>query len=136
MPPGILDRALADRIRETLDRHHDAISYQGPSVLLHGDLHPRPIFASDGVLTGIIDWGDVVAGDPVFDLARYSIGGEDSLAALLSGYGLALSTELARRFSLYRLMRTARTLYDEFRSGCDWFEAYREQLRKNLSLLG
>lgn len=36
---------------------------------LHGDLHPRNVLAIAGEITGIIDWGDMCAGDPSTDLA-------------------------------------------------------------------
>jgi aminoglycoside phosphotransferase (APT) family kinase protein len=39
------------------------------STWLHGDLHPRNILVKDGVITGIIDWGDITAGDVATDLA-------------------------------------------------------------------
>lgn len=36
---------------------------------LHGDLHPRNILVENGVITGIIDWGDITSGDIATDLA-------------------------------------------------------------------
>lgn len=36
---------------------------------LHGDLHPRNILVEAGIITGIIDWGDITAGDCATDLA-------------------------------------------------------------------
>jgi aminoglycoside phosphotransferase (APT) family kinase protein len=39
------------------------------STWLHGDLHPRNILVKDGVITGIVDWGDITAGDVATDLA-------------------------------------------------------------------
>lgn len=36
---------------------------------LHGDLHPRNVLVQNGALTGIIDWGDLTAGDRATDLA-------------------------------------------------------------------
>jgi len=36
---------------------------------LHGDLHPRNVLVEQGVITGIIDWGDITAGDCATDLA-------------------------------------------------------------------
>lgn len=36
---------------------------------LHGDLHPGNILVEAGVITGIIDWGDITSGDCATDLA-------------------------------------------------------------------
>ena len=36
---------------------------------LHGDLHARNILVENGVITGIIDWGDITSGDVATDLA-------------------------------------------------------------------
>ncbi|MBT2549339.1 aminoglycoside phosphotransferase family protein [Arthrobacter sp. ISL-65] len=44
--------------------------WDGPALMLHGDLHPANILlAADGSLAGVIDFGDVGAGDPAVDLA-------------------------------------------------------------------
>jgi aminoglycoside phosphotransferase (APT) family kinase protein len=40
-----------------------------PALWLHGDLHPRNILVKDGVISGVIDWGDVTCGDIATDLA-------------------------------------------------------------------
>jgi aminoglycoside phosphotransferase (APT) family kinase protein len=36
---------------------------------LHGDLHARNVLVEKGVITGIIDWGDMTSGDIATDLA-------------------------------------------------------------------
>lgn len=36
---------------------------------IHGDLHPMNVIVRDGSLAGVIDFGDVAAGDPSTDLA-------------------------------------------------------------------
>jgi aminoglycoside phosphotransferase (APT) family kinase protein len=36
---------------------------------LHGDLHARNILVENGVITGVIDWGDITSGDVATDLA-------------------------------------------------------------------
>ena len=46
-----------------------AAGYDGPPVWLHGDLHPANILVNDGQVSGMIDFGDITAGDPVGDLA-------------------------------------------------------------------
>jgi aminoglycoside phosphotransferase (APT) family kinase protein len=38
-------------------------------VWLHGDLHPANVVVSDGTLSGVIDFGEMCAGDPATDLA-------------------------------------------------------------------
>ena len=39
------------------------------STWIHGDLHSRNILVSEGALSGVIDWGDMAAGDLATDLA-------------------------------------------------------------------
>ncbi len=41
----------------------------GPPVWLHGDLHPANILVDDGQISGVIDFGDITAGDPASDLS-------------------------------------------------------------------
>lgn len=36
---------------------------------IHGDLHARNVLVADGAISGVIDWGDMTAGDPATDLA-------------------------------------------------------------------
>ena len=47
-----------------------ANAWDGPPMMLHGDLHPGNVLLADGgSLAGVIDFGDVGAGDPAVDLA-------------------------------------------------------------------
>ena len=47
-----------------------AKAWDGPPMMLHGDLHPGNVLLADGgSLAGVIDFGDVGAGDPAVDLA-------------------------------------------------------------------
>ena len=50
---------------------NDALEAPAPEerVWLHGDLHPLSVVIRDGLLAGILDWGDVSAGDVATDLA-------------------------------------------------------------------
>ena len=43
--------------------------YDGPPMWLHGDLHPGNILVDGGQVSGVIDFGDITAGDPASDLS-------------------------------------------------------------------
>jgi aminoglycoside phosphotransferase (APT) family kinase protein len=42
---------------------------EGPPVWLHGDPHPANILVRDGGVSGVLDFGDITAGDPATDLS-------------------------------------------------------------------
>ena len=44
-------------------------TWEGPPLWLHGDLHPGNVLVHDGEISGIVDFGDITAGDPATDLA-------------------------------------------------------------------
>ena len=46
-----------------------AAPYAGPPRWLHGDPHPANILVSDGQVSGMLDFGDITAGDPATDLS-------------------------------------------------------------------
>lgn len=131
----VLDQCLATRIRSALHDYADGVAYSGPGVLLHGDLKAGHLFTSEGKLTGIIDWGDVLSGDPLFDLAPLVASDPTMLPGLLDGYGIELTKQTAIRMRLYRIVRNTLVLYHEFRSGGDWFTAYRERIVADLRAL-
>ncbi|MHC3458588.1 aminoglycoside phosphotransferase family protein [Streptomyces flavovirens] len=75
-----LDRGLAsaaerglirdpDAVREVWEDAASAPEWTGPRLWLHGDLHPANVLTEDGNFCGVIDFGDLFAGDPAFDLA-------------------------------------------------------------------
>ena len=43
--------------------------WDGPPVWLHGDPHPANILIGDGRVSGVLDFGDITAGDPASDLS-------------------------------------------------------------------
>jgi len=47
----------------------EAAPWPGPPVWVHGDAHPLNLLHVDGLLTGVIDFGDITSGDPANDLA-------------------------------------------------------------------
>ena len=58
-----------DALRAVWDDAVAAPGWAGPPVWLHGDLHPANILTADGTFCGVIDFGDLCAGDPATDLA-------------------------------------------------------------------
>jgi aminoglycoside phosphotransferase (APT) family kinase protein len=63
---AVVDTAGAqDRWDESLA----AAPWSGPRVWLHGDLHTANLLVEDGVLSAVIDFGDITGGDPATDLA-------------------------------------------------------------------
>ena len=70
----------------------------------HGDLKAAHILVDAGQLCGVIDWGDAVVADPLWDIARFAHRtDEESLSRLLEGYDpdRMLIDELAWRVPLY-----------------------------------
>lgn len=46
-----------------------APDWDGPAMWFHGDLHAANVVTADGALTGVVDFGDMGAGDPANDVA-------------------------------------------------------------------
>lgn len=60
----LLDDAVLSIWQEAL-----AAPAAGNRVWVHGDLHAQNVLVRNGAIAGIIDWGDMTAGDPATDLA-------------------------------------------------------------------
>jgi aminoglycoside phosphotransferase (APT) family kinase protein len=60
---------LAAEARQVWEQAIAAPAFGGPPVWLHGDLHPANVVLSNGTLCGIIDFGEMCAGDPATDLS-------------------------------------------------------------------
>ncbi|MEU5398928.1 aminoglycoside phosphotransferase family protein [Streptomyces sp. NPDC005963] len=58
-----------EAVRAVWDDAVEADDWTGPDLWLHGDLHPANILTTDGTFSGVIDFGDLFAGDPACDLA-------------------------------------------------------------------
>jgi aminoglycoside phosphotransferase (APT) family kinase protein len=58
-----------DAIRVVWEDAVAAPDWSGPALWLHGDLHPANVLTADGTISGVIDFGDLFAGDPACDLA-------------------------------------------------------------------
>ncbi|WP_432486133.1 aminoglycoside phosphotransferase family protein [Kineococcus esterisolvens] len=59
----------ASDVRAVWDDAVATPAWEGPPVWVHGDLHPANVVVADGTLAGVVDFGDLFAGDPAVDLA-------------------------------------------------------------------
>ena len=66
----------------------DDANFRFATCVTHGDIGPEHVLVTDaGDLTGVIDWGDIEVGDPVFDLAWILHAWPDVGARVLGAYG-------------------------------------------------
>lgn len=65
----IAGEASADAARETWDKAVAAPVWHRAPTWLHGDLHPANVVVQEGALSGVIDFGEMCAGDPATDLS-------------------------------------------------------------------
>ncbi len=65
----IADYTDAEAAREVWERAVAAPAWQGVPRWLHGDLHPANVVVREGMLAGVIDFGEMCAGDPATDLS-------------------------------------------------------------------
>ncbi|MFI1980229.1 aminoglycoside phosphotransferase family protein [Streptomyces wedmorensis] len=84
---GCADPAAVRRVWE------DALAadaWQGPPLWLHGDLHPANVVVTDGTLSGVVDFGELCAGDPATDLsAAWLLLPDGSARRFFEAYGRA-----------------------------------------------
>jgi aminoglycoside phosphotransferase (APT) family kinase protein len=96
-------------VRAAWDGALAAPEHEGPPCWVHGDLHPgNVVLDDDGALAGVIDFGDLCAGDPATDLAigwmllgatarqrfRAAAGADDARWARGRGWALSLGLVL------------------------------------------
>ncbi|MEU9608546.1 aminoglycoside phosphotransferase family protein [Streptomyces sp. NPDC048057] len=96
--------ALADGVRAVWEDAVAAPAWQGPPVWVHGDLHPANVVVVDGTLAGVIDFGDLFAGDPAWDLAAaWVLLPEGAAARFFAAYGDADEAAVRRARGLAAL---------------------------------
>lgn len=74
---------------------------------LHGDLHPANLLTEDGTFCGVIDFGDMCAGDPACDLAVcWILLPDGAIDRFHNAYKPALDAATLRRARGWALGRT------------------------------
>jgi hygromycin-B 7''-O-kinase len=96
--------ALRDGLARYFAEREDVFAGCETAVLCHNDAHDANVLVEDGRITGLLDWENAVAADPILDLAKsyaFSDGrSEDTLDALVEGYG-PLRPDWREAFDLY-----------------------------------
>ncbi|ONI84068.1 aminoglycoside phosphotransferase [Actinosynnema sp. ALI-1.44] len=93
----IAGHANADGAREVWEKALAAPDWRGTPRWLHGDLHPANVVVRDGTLAGVIDFGEMCAGDPATDLSAAWILLPDGAAArFFDAYGQADEATVTR----------------------------------------
>ena len=125
---GLVDAKLLTRARSATDRFDAALDGLDHVCLIHADICPRHVYAADSSITGIIDWGDAMAGDPTYDFGRLLHAGVRSggidhgrslVSAALSSYGDApwLTGPRDAKLLFYAAMFALSSMAAEFASG-------------------
>lgn len=103
--------ALRGQAQQVL-RHHLHLLQSVPAALLHGDWTARHVVVDNGRITGVVDLESVRGGDPLADLAGWSLQEPRDLTdALFAGYFTSTPSRAARmRLALYRIRIAAAML--------------------------
>ena len=65
---AMTDRVNRSVVIDTWERLRVTTPWKGAAVWIHGDLHPGNLLVRGGRLSGVLDFGDLAAGDPATDL--------------------------------------------------------------------
>jgi aminoglycoside phosphotransferase (APT) family kinase protein len=100
-------------------------------VFTHGDLQITHVFVDGDEITGVIDWSEAARGDALYDLASLTLGHEERLADVVTGYGTRVDVDVIRAWWSVRSLLAARWLiehgFDPSSPGCE-FDVLRSQL--------
>ena len=79
-------------------------------VFIHGDLQVAHVFVAGDEVTGVIDWTEAAQGDALFDLAILTLGHEEHLGDVVTGYGTDVDLDVIRGWWSMRSLLAIRWL--------------------------
>ncbi|KUM74401.1 phosphotransferase family protein [Streptomyces griseorubiginosus] len=116
---GVLPADLVARNRRVAEA---ALRPWAPAFT-HGDLQIAHVFVDGDEVTGIIDWSEAGRGDALHDLATFTLGHEEHLDDVLTGYGKDVDLDVIRAWWSLRSLLIVRWLgehgFDPFAPGCE-----------------
>ncbi len=99
---GLLERDLSAHLASLRSALEEFADLAWQPVPVHNDLGAVHLIVRDGELSGIIDWTDMMIGDPAIDFAPVLTGaGETALALVLSHYQRPPGNAFDRRVRYY-----------------------------------
>ena len=89
----------------------------------HGDLQLDHVFIDGHEITGVLDWSEAGPGDALYDLATLTLGHEERLGDVISGYGADVDLDVIHGWWALRSLQNIRWLiehgFDPFLPGCE-----------------
>jgi len=115
---SLFDKLMSKRdiTRQLLEKNKNLINTAEPR-LLNGNLHIGSILVKDKKFAGFGDFSQILIGDPVDDLAYFSVmpRGEKLLPYLLKGWEKTQKRKLSKeKMQLYRLLEAYRKVFSRF----------------------
>ncbi|MGW7335110.1 aminoglycoside phosphotransferase family protein [Streptomyces sp. NPDC054808] len=116
---GLLPADLVTRNR----RVAEAAFRPWTPAFTHGDLQIAHVFVDGDEVTGVIDWSEAGRGDALYDLATFTLGHEEHLDDVLTGYGTDIDLDVIHAWWSLRSLLAVRWLtehgFDPFAPGCE-----------------
>ncbi|GAA1274664.1 phosphotransferase [Sphaerisporangium rubeum] len=116
---GVLPADLVIRNRQVAE----AALRPWTPAFTHGDLQIAHVFLDDDEVTGVIDWSEAGQGDPLYDLATFTLGHEEHLDDVIAGYGAGIDLGVIHAWWSLRSLLAVRWLvehgFDAFAPGCE-----------------
>lgn len=102
---ALLPVAAATALLERFERFvADGANFPAAEVVIHADVSLDHLLVTDGVITGLIDFGDVAIGDPDCELAYlYADAGREFVAAVQARRGRPLSAAVEHKLQFFEL---------------------------------
>jgi len=116
---GVLPSDLVTRNRSVAE----AAFRPWTPAFTHGDLQVCHVFVDGDEITGVLDWSEAGQGDALYDLAILTLGHEERLDDVVTGYGTDVDLDVIRAWWSMRSLLAIRWLvehgFDPFLPGCE-----------------
>lgn len=103
-------------VRDVMDKHRRIIDVANPR-LLNGNIHLGSIFVKKNRFAGLGDFGQILIGDPVDDLAYFSVMPEGGglIGWVRQGWEeLSKDQDIEQKIHLYRLLEAYRKIFTRY----------------------